>query len=265
VSATLSLPGHPAMVDAGPRRSPLLFGTVRHGEDGRFWRRLLRLLPLAIALHLVAMVVLLTVHLAPRPIPEEPPRVVFLRALPPARPAGAPAASAPAAHPIPPKARVAPKKREIRPPVVPPKEMPPEQPPPAVATMTESSATPSASGLASGPAAPAHGGSGGLGVTGDAPVGLGEITRPPNILHSPRPQYPSAAKSMGITGRVLVRVVVDVAGRVEAGSARVLRSVPGLDAAALAAIVQWRFSSSVDRAGRPVRVILDIPVEFSLR
>ena len=70
---------------------------------------------------------------------------------------------------------------------------------------------------------------------------------------------------MGVTGRVIVRVVVDVAGRVEAGSAKVLRSVPGLDTAALAAIVQWRFSGSVDRAGRPVRVILDIPVEFSLR
>jgi periplasmic protein TonB len=264
VSATLSLPGHSAMVDAGPRRSPLLFGTVRHGEDGRFWRRLLRLLPLAIAVHLVAVAVLLTLRLAPQPVAEEPPRVVFLRALPPARPAGAPAASTPAARPIPPKARVAPKRREIRPPVVPPKEMPPEQPP-AVAAVTESSAASPGSGLASGPDAPAHGGSGGLGVAGDAPVGLGEITRPPAILYSPRPQYPSAAKSMGITGRVLVRVVVDVAGRVEASSARILRSVPGLDAAALAAIVQWRFSSSVDRSGRPVRVILDIPVEFSLR
>jgi periplasmic protein TonB len=252
------------MVDAGPRRPPLLFGTVRHGDDGSFRRRLLRLLPLAIALHLVAVAVLLTLRLAPRPIPEEPPRVVFLRALPPARPAGGPAASAPTARPIPSKARVAPKKREIRPPVVPPKQMPPEQPP-AVAAVTESSAAPSGAGLASGPGAPALGGSGGLGVTGDAPVGIGEITRAPNILYSPRPQYPSAAKSMGITGRVLVRVVVDVAGRVEAGSARVLRSVPGLDAAALAAIVQWRFSSSADRSGRPVRVILDIPVEFSLR
>ena len=133
--------------------------------------------------------------------------------------------------------------------------------------MAESSApaVPSASGLSSGPGGPAQGVNSGLGGTGNAPVGVGEITRPPDILHSPRPQYPSAAKAMGITGRVLVRVVVDVAGRVEAGSARVLRSVPGLDAAALAAIVQWRFSSSVDRSGRPVRDILDIPVEFSLR
>jgi protein TonB len=264
VSATLSLPGHSAVVEPGTRRTPLLFGTVRRGEDGGFWRRMLRLLPLAIALHLVALAVLLTVRPAPRLAREEPPRVVFFRALPPARPAGAPAASTPA-RPSPPKARVAPRRKEIRPPLAPPKEMPPEQPPP-VAAVAESSAplAPSGSGL-SGPGAPAPGVSGGLGGTGNAPVGVGEITRPPDVLHSPRPQYPSAAKSMGITGRVLVRVVVDVAGRVEAGSARVLRSVPGLDAAALAAILQWRFSSSVDRSGRPVRVILDIPVEFSLR
>ena len=227
---------------------------------------MLRLMPLAVAVHLVAVAVLLTLRLAPRPIAEEPPPVVFLRALPPARPAGAPAASAPVAQKSPPKARVTPRKRELRAPVVPPKEMPPEQPPPPVAAVTESLTAESASSaLASGPGAPAHGGSGGLGVTGDAPVGLGEITRPPAILYSPRPQYPSAAKSMGITGRVLVRVIVDVAGRVEAGSAKVLRSVPALDGAALAAIVQWRFSSSVDRSGRPVRVTLDIPVEFSLR
>jgi protein TonB len=96
-------------------------------------------------------------------------------------------------------------------------------------------------------------------------VGIGEITRAPDVLFSPRPQYPSSARAMGITGRVLVRVVVDAAGRVEQGSARVLRSISALDTAAVAAIVQWRFSPSVDRLGRPVRVILDIPVEFSLR
>ena len=142
-----------------------------------------------------------------------------------------------------------------------PRELPPEQPP------VESIAAPeAATAVASATAseAPAHGGSG-LGTGGTAPVGIEEITRAPAILFSPRPQYPSTARAMGVTGRVIVRVVVDVAGRVEAGSAKVLRSVPGLDTAALAAIVQWRFSGSVDRAGRPVRVILDIPVEFSLR
>ena len=120
MSATLSLPGHSGRVDAGTRRHPLLFGTVRCGEDGAFRQRNLRLLPLAIAVHLVALGVLLTVRPVPRPLPEEPPRVVFLRALPPPRPAGAPAASAPAPRPSPPKARVAPRKREIRPPVITP-------------------------------------------------------------------------------------------------------------------------------------------------
>src|SRR6185369_14658245 len=180
----------------------------------------------------------------------------FRRALPATR---APAPAAPQAHPRPPKARPAAHRREIRPPTVIPKELLPEQLP--VETLT---APETATAVAAATVTEAHGGSG-LGTSGNAPVGVEEITRPPSVLFSPRPQYPSTAKAMGITGRVLVRVVVDVAGRVEAGSAKVLRSVPGLDAAALAAIVQWRFSGSVDRGGRPVRVILDIPVEFSLR
>jgi protein TonB len=222
---------------------------------------MLRLLPLALALHLLALAVLLTVRPAPRTVPADPPKVVFLRALP--RAASAPAPSAPAAHPTARKARVTPHRREIRPPVVLPTELPPE-PPQTVAAPPEPGPPSTGPVASSGVGGLTQGSSIGLG-SGDAPVGVGEITRAPDILFSPRPQYPSAAKAMGVTGRVLVRVVVDVAGRVEAGSARVLRSVPGLDAAALAAIVQWRFSSSVDRSGHPVRVILDIPVEFSLR
>jgi protein TonB len=70
---------------------------------------------------------------------------------------------------------------------------------------------------------------------------------------------------MGITGTVVVRIVVDVAGRVEAGSAKILRSVPALDASAMEALTRWRFSGSRDHSGRPVRVILDVPVAFSLR
>lgn len=262
MSATLSLPGPSGVMDAGARRAPPLFGSVRRNDDRGFRRRMLRLLPPVLAVHLAAVAVLLTVRPAPRALPAEPPRVVFLRALP--RAAAAPAPSAPAAHPPARRARVVPHRREIRPPVVPPTEIPPE--PPAEVAASPEPGPPSTGPVASsGAGGPSHG-PGGIGLgSGSAPVGVGEITRAPDILFSPRPQYPAAAKAMGVTGRVLVRVVVDMAGRVEAGSARVLRSVPGLDAAALAAIVQWRFSSSVDRSGRPVRVILDIPVEFSLR
>jgi periplasmic protein TonB len=260
MSATLSLPGPSSVVDGGARRAPPLFGSVRLEDDGGFGRRMLRLLPPVLGFHLLALAMLLTVRPAPRPIAEEPPKVVFLRALP--RAATAPAPSAPA-HPPARKARVAPHRREIRPPIVPPTEMPPE-PPAEIAAAPEPGPPSAGPRGSSGAGGPPQGLSIGLG-SGNAPVGVGEITRAPDILFSPRPQYPAAAKAMGITGRVLVRVVVDVTGRVEAGSARVLRSVPALDSAALAAILQWKFSSSVDRSGRPVRVILDIPVEFSLR
>ena len=225
---------------------------------------MLRLLPAVLGVHLAAVAVLFTVRPAPPAIPAEAPKVVFLRALP--RAAAAPGPSAPAAHPPARKARVVPHRREIRPPVVPPTQMAPEPPAEVAASPEPEPGPPSTGPVASSGVGGAAQGPGSIGLgSGSAPVGVGEITRAPEVLFSPRPQYPAAAKAMGTTGRVLVRVVVDVAGRVEAGSARVLRSVPGLDTAALAAIVQWRFSSSVDRSGRPVRVILDIPVEFSLR
>jgi len=257
VSTTLSFPGRSAVRDSTPRRELGLFGTVRLGDDRRFWRRMLRLLPLAIGLHLLAVALLLTVRPVPRPVPEEPPKVVFLRALPRA---AAPAPSAPATHPRPPKARPRPQPKTLRPPPVLPTAAPSEEPPPGMAEAPEPAGATAAS-----PPGPAGGASGGPRSTGEAPVGLGEITRAPAILFSPRPQYPASARAMGIVGRVVVRVVVDVGGRVEPGSARVLSSVAALDAAAVAAIVQWRFSNSVDRLGRPVRVVLDIPVEFSLR
>jgi protein TonB len=64
---------------------------------------------------------------------------------------------------------------------------------------------------------------------------------------------------------VVVRVVVDANGQVEPSSAKILRSVPALDASAVEAISRWRFTASHDKSGRPMRVILDVPVAFSLR
>jgi protein TonB len=45
----------------------------------------------------------------------------------------------------------------------------------------------------------------------------------------------------------------------------VLKSVAPLDAAAIAAVRQWRFRPARDADGRPVRVIMEVPVRFVLR
>ena len=60
-------------------------------------------------------------------------------------------------------------------------------------------------------------------------------------------------------------VVLGRQGRVEPEHTRIIRSVPELDAAAVSAVSQWRFSPAIGRQGRPVRVIVEIPVQFSLK
>ena len=69
---------------------------------------------------------------------------------------------------------------------------------------------------------------------------------------------------MQIEGQVALEVVIDRDGRVEE-AVRVTRSIPALDAAAIAAVRRWRFRPAHDHDGRTVRVIMEIPVRFVLR
>ena len=85
------------------------------------------------------------------------------------------------------------------------------------------------------------------------------------MLAQVKPRYPRRAKADGIEGLVLVRIIIGTDGRVEPEHTRVIRSVPELDAAAISAVSQWRFSPAIGRQGRPVRVIVEIPVQFSLK
>lgn len=105
---------------------------------------------------------------------------------------------------------------------------------------------------------------GATGALGDA-VGLGQVLRPPSVLKQPRPDYPRRARTEGIQGLVLVRIIVGTDGEVEAEHTRVLRSIPSLDAAAIEAVNRWRFTPAIGRQGKPVRVILELPVQFTLK
>lgn len=104
-----------------------------------------------------------------------------------------------------------------------------------------------------------------LGATGGAALELKQVARAPEVLAQVKPRYPRRAKADGIEGLVLVRIIIGTDGRVEPEHTRVIRSVPELDAAAISAVSQWRFSPALGRQGRPVRVIVEIPVQFSLK
>ena len=84
---------------------------------------------------------------------------------------------------------------------------------------------------------------------------------PPKPLRSVRAAYPREALARKIQGTVLIEAVVDVQGRLV--RPRVMESVPGLDEAALAAAVHWRFVPA-SKDGKPVEAVIRIPMAFQI-
>ena len=88
----------------------------------------------------------------------------------------------------------------------------------------------------------------------------GEVKEPRKIKHV-NPAYPEVAARGKIEGVVLLELSIRPDGRVE--DVRVLRSIPLLDAAAMAAARQWVFSPTL-LGGVPVGVTMSVSVRFSL-
>jgi len=98
-----------------------------------------------------------------------------------------------------------------------------------------------------------------LGGTGTGPVM--DYDTPPRPIKSPRPQYPQEAFIKKIEGTVLVEILIDATGKV--ARARVVQSVPLLDAAALQTVYQWVFMPAI-KHGKPVATLAHIPVAFRI-
>jgi TonB family protein len=89
----------------------------------------------------------------------------------------------------------------------------------------------------------------------------GEGVPVPKKTKHVQPVYPAEALAQGIRGIVILDIVID--GRGKVSSTSVLRSVPGLDEAAIAAARQWEYEpTKID--GKPVSVRLTVPITFSL-
>src|SRR5262245_24980011 len=87
----------------------------------------------------------------------------------------------------------------------------------------------------------------------------GSIAAPERTSGSP-PELPAAAKAVGITsGAVTAEIVVDETGRV--GDIKILRSIPQLDAAAVANLKTWMYQPAT-LGGRPVPVRIIVEVTF---
>jgi protein TonB len=98
-------------------------------------------------------------------------------------------------------------------------------------------------------------------VSAEGAIRVGEVIRPPVKIKDMKPVYPEAARAAGIQGVVIMEVRIEGDGRV--GSAAVVRSVPGLDEAALDAVYQWEFQPTLLN-GAPVPVIMMVTVQFAI-
>lgn len=99
-----------------------------------------------------------------------------------------------------------------------------------------------------------HGAGHGTGIGDGAGPGIARNPKvPPRVASTVAPVYPQALRDAGIGGRVVVRGVVGIDGRVE--SAEVVRSSGNstLDNNALSAFYKWRFSPAKNDAGQKVR------------
>ena len=83
----------------------------------------------------------------------------------------------------------------------------------------------------------------------------------PRPIKTTRPVYPQEAFVKGVEGQVLIEAIIDSTGRIT--RARVIQSVPMLDAAALQCVYQWRFHPAI-KNGVPVATLIHAPVTFRI-
>jgi len=91
-----------------------------------------------------------------------------------------------------------------------------------------------------------------------------QVEHPPEVLSATEPEYSLRARLRGIEGTVVLRVIIDRAGNVEK-QIDVIEAVSRLDTAAIEAVRKWRFKPGLDHSGKPIRVLIEIPVSFRLR
>jgi protein TonB len=146
-------------------------------------------------------------------------------------------------------------------PVIRPQPRPPE-PPPLVAAPAESPALVSAppSPVTSPPPEP-------VAAPLAAPVAIPVAVTAPifnaDYLDNPAPEYPRLSRRNGEQGRVVLRVLVNAAGRADDIEVRASSGYSRLDQAARDTVRRWRFVPA-KRGGDPVPAWVLIPISFKL-
>ena len=94
------------------------------------------------------------------------------------------------------------------------------------------------------------------------PVRVGGDIRQPTKVQDVKPVYPAEAQAARVQGVVIIEALIDPSGSI--ANARVLRSIPMLDEAALGAVSRWRFVPTQVN-GAPASVLVTVTVNFTLQ
>jgi len=100
-----------------------------------------------------------------------------------------------------------------------------------------------------------------LGPGIEAPLRVGGDIKEPKKLKNVSPVYPIEAQAARIQGIVIIEAIIAKDGTVR--DARILRSVPALDEAAVTAVRQWEFTPTLLK-DMPVEVVMTVTVNFTL-
>ena len=92
-------------------------------------------------------------------------------------------------------------------------------------------------------------------------VRAGSLLKAPRQTYNVDPEYPTLARDAHIRGIVIVDAVIDEKGNV--AQARAVSGHPLLIAAALKAVLQWKYEPTALN-GQPISVVLQVQVHFNL-
>lgn len=91
-----------------------------------------------------------------------------------------------------------------------------------------------------------------------------DVDQRPSVVKNARVEYPRKARRLGVSGRVVVQLVVDTEGKPQACEIRSAEPAGHFEEAALSAARGMRFIPGKIQ-GRPVNTVVLIPFNFSLK
>ena len=232
-----------------------LFEDLARSTSRPGWRQRYTL-PLSIAVHVVVLLALIVVPLmATNVLPSPSEAIAFVRVVSAPPPPPPPPAVTARSKPAPPLT--------TGPPIEAPSAITLEAPPASPAGLTAVAGVPGGVGVA----AP-----GGVGIqlggpppapaAPSAPLRPGGDIQPPVKTVDVQPAYPPIAIAARVEGTVVIDATIAPDGRVT--ETKVLHSVPLLDAAAVAAVRQWRFTPT-RLNGIPISIVMTVTVTFTLK